>query len=572
MDKRKIKIAALSALCVLLSEFIFSALFGKENIVVGYLMSLAAISLLNKDFTLKPTSKTLELLILNLVLGLASYVVTLDIYIGLLINILVIFIVNYIYMTEMSSPTSYIFLMTYIVMWAKRIPIDRLPNRLLAVTFAVFMIMAIQVVFNRNTFKNKTNNLIKSLISDILEEIDLKIKSNKEEINDKKLKEKIRTLLTVINGSNHKMFYYSLEGKVMFNLLICLERINFLLNNCNELDEDILFELKTVLMEIMKLIDRKTSFASVIKELDKISELKKEEINSQDKALLKVCNILKITITNWSALKKKDLKRVDNEIELPIEFKIRGKLKREFKVDSLIFMYSAKLALVISISMFISDLLNLVYGKWLVLTIYVIMQPYVEDTVIKSKKRVKGTILGVLVFVLVFGILGEVVPTALVLFVALYFYFYYPAKDYDKKVMMLTIIALTSFIGVESMTILSITRILYIFIGVIVVWFINKYVFPYDINMSNEHLKSKYDRIIRILEKEVLEVASGKKEQEKLMKLVLLCNEVEEKLIMNNARANNTELDNYIKDRNSIMSDFRFIFLESYYINRGDIA
>lgn len=185
----------------------------------------------------------------------------------------------------------------------------------------------------------------------------------------------------------------------------------------------------------------------------------------------------------------KQLKNIDYEINKIFKFNSK---KTQFNIDykSLRFVYSIRLGLAISISMFIVQYYNIPYGRWIVITIYVLMKQYQEDTISKAKGRFKGTLLGIILFLAIFSLIKYSLIKMIVLFTAFLFYFYF--KEYYKKVIFMTIIALSSAALVIPINILLINRLMFIIIGILITMIFNKFVLPYKIEDSIDELKEKY--------------------------------------------------------------------------------
>lgn len=568
MDKSKLKVAVLSAIMAMIVQLLFLGIFGRETALVGVMMVLAALSLMKSDLTLYPVSKIGDLLFLNLILGIISYIITINLYVGIILNFSVIFLVNYIYMNEFKSPTSYIFIMIYIIMWGNKISINKLPNRLLALSFGVGIIMALQFMVNRNSFRSKSRLLTQDAIEDVVKEVNDIIEDKYNNTENIILAKRIRSLFQLINESNRKKFYSSTEHKLIFNIAISIERVNLIIRNIpKKNNKKLLEELKAILISMKKLLESKYSIQDIELEFQNFIEKYKDGEESYVIELLEVIFILKHNLLNLADSEDEYLREINSHYELPKQFSLKGKIKRNHNFDSLILKHSLKMAIVLSGSMFICDRLNLVYGKWIVLTAYVIMQPYVEDSIIKSKKKIKGTVLGVIVFLIALIIFKESLPKQILIFIALICYFYF--KEYDRKVINLTIISLTSISMNDKIYFLSFEKIIYMIIGILMVLIVNKYLLPYNIRDSIRDLKAKYNRLINLLKEEIIQFRDDKEHKEAIIKLILLCNEVEDKLIVNNRRINDEDLEKFIIEKSVVMSDIRFLILQIYYMNKG---
>lgn len=570
MKKNKIVKSLYMSILVVSIQLIYSKTFGPENILIGVIMAIGAATFINKSLTVRPIYKASTILLLNLVLGICGYIASLNIYTGLIVNIITIFFVTYLYMNDFSPPTSYIFLMGYIFIWASSVDIYNLPKRLLALSFGVFIIIFLQWIFNRHSFRDKSKASIIKTLKHTINEIEGLVNGNYEYKESISINNEIREIMLLINGYSFKKFYSSKEGKLMLSIAISLERLNLIANEMSlqDYDEKFVRELQMQLVKVLEYLQNNIEQTDLIKSIDMFLNSNKEDSKLYKLEVLYVIEILRYNIIHLNTLTYKDLKAINKEYKIPKEFTKTSKMKRNLSLNSVIFTYSIKQAFLMSIAMFLSDYLGLAYGKWIVLTMYVIMQPYAEDTIIKSKKRFKGTILGILLFFIVFSLIKNPSTKYIVLLGLFFFYFYY--DEYSKKVMCLTVVSLTSVSLVDNINILTITRLVNVAIGIIIVLIINKYVFPYNVSKSIEDLKKKYDRVINVVKKELKDCESTNIDNEKIIKLILLCNQIESKLIANNKRIEDKSVEVFIFKKNTILSDLRFLILQEHYYNKSD--
>lgn len=158
MDKKNLIQSFLKAVFLLLIQIFYMKVFGRNNMLIGLMLGIAAVVFLKRDFTGNLLYRTITFLTINLLLGIVAYLSNLNIYTGFVLNFIAIFATTYAYMNDFRQPTSYIFLMTYIFMWSVQITSSELQMRLLSITFGVLLIIFFQVLFN---MKNLKLNLMK---------------------------------------------------------------------------------------------------------------------------------------------------------------------------------------------------------------------------------------------------------------------------------------------------------------------------------------------------------------------------------------------------------------------------
>lgn len=571
MDKQKAKKSLMKALFIVSMQIIYVKLFGYKNILVGMIMGMGTVSFLMRDLTGNLVYRGITFLILNIILGIFSFLSPINMWIGFFINFLTIFLTTYVYMNDFRSPTSYIFLMSYIFMWAIPVSFKELPARLLALGFSIIPIILAQLIFNKHRFENDSKKIIEEIIKDINKQID-DIKNNTFKISENlEINKKIRSLLVLINEKSSNKFQNSKYEMKQFNIAVYLDRINLIIGHVakNKKDkkfkEEYLSDIKVQINNI-SLYNEDYSYIDIINK--NIDEFIKKYESISDKPIfisdsIHLLKVLKININNKEECKERNIYKIYKTVNVAHKFELIISMKENFNLNSLKMVYSLKLALSISLAMFLVQFLKIPYGRWIVITIYVIMQPYEEDTVIKAKKRLKGTFIGVILFFSIFSLIHDAIPKMIILFIAFYYYFYF--KEYDKKVMCMTTISLSSVSLVNYINIISIGRLMFIVVGVGFGLLINKYFLPYNITDSIEELKLKYKNNERKIQKELDKVLKGKGNLDKLIKLTLEESQIENKLIANNSRAKDKELEKIIYKHSIMMSDARFLLLRFYH-------
>jgi uncharacterized membrane protein YgaE (UPF0421/DUF939 family) len=173
-----------------------------------------------------------------------------------------------------------------------------------------------------------------------------------------------------------------------------------------------------------------------------------------------------------------------------------------------------------------------------------------------------GTIIGVTLFFVIFSTINYNIPKIIILIIAFFCYFYF--EEYEKKVISMTIISLSSVSLVDNINILSINRLIFIIIGITIALTINRYFFPYDINDSIDELEYKYKKNSKEIIKELNKVLKGNGNSDKLIKLSLIGNQIESKLIANNNRIKDENIEKLIYEYSMKMSDARFLLLSLY--------
>ena len=576
IKQMNIKIFKLPLIFAVLSVVLmglYKTIFGVENTIIGLIIAMASYAFLRLDLTSYPIYKSMIFLILNLFLAISAYISAINPFVGLIINFLILFTVSFIYTTEFKNVISYIFLLLYVYMWEYPISLDELPRRLVAMGVGVFIIIGIHILFNRRNFKKNSNNIIIRSIRNIQKEICHIINESYREKENIYIDSELRKLLILIEGRNSNKFIENHKDDIYFNIVLILERINSIINKVGKINNkskdviDYLNSLNHDLENITLFLERKVDCINEEKDgLNKSSTI--NNWTKKEYAFLGECTelirLLEKNINNlYEYNKKKSRKRIK------VKFNLKELLigNSSLKMKNLRVAYSLKLAIAVSLIMFIVDLFKIPQGRWIVTSVYVVIQPYEEETLTKAIKRFKGTIIGVIIYISIFTFFPHIIPLELLLLILMFLYFV--QKDYEKKVVCTALMTLSFGLSRSTVGYLAFYRFLFVIIGIVIALGINKLIFPQSIKNSIYDLKERYLELTNKLLYELKSILYEEKYNENTIKLLLDCNLIECKLMENKLIAENLELKDLVYKQSIILSKIRCLILFINYSNWG---
>ena len=573
MNIKRFKLPLIFAVLSVVLMGLYKTIFGVENTIIGLIIAMASYAFLRLDLTSYPIYKSMIFLILNLFLAISAYISAINPFAGLIINFLILFTVSFIYTTEFKNVISYIFLLLYVYMWEYPISLDELPRRLVAMGVGVFIIIGIHILFNRRNFKKNSNNIIIRSIRNIQKEICHIINKSYREKENIYIDSELRKLLILIEGRNNNKFIENHKDDIYFNIVLILERINSIINKVGKINNkskdviDYLNSLNHDLENITLFLERKVD--CINEEKDDLN--KSSTINNwaeKEYTFLEECTelirLLEKNINNlYEYRRKKSRKRIK------VKFNLKELLigNSSLKVKDLRVAYSLKLAIAVSLIMFIVDLFKIHQGRWIVTSVYVVIQPYEEETLTKAIKRFKGTIIGVIIYISVFTFFPHIIPLELLLLILMFLYFV--QKDYEKKVVCTALMALSFGLSRSTVGYLAFYRFLFVIIGIVIALGINKLIFPQSIKNSIYDLKERYLELTNKLLYELKSILYEEKYNENTVKLLLDCNLIESKLMENKLIAENLELKDLVDKQSIILSKIRCLILFINYSNWG---
>ena len=551
----------------------YKTIFGVENTIIGLIIAMASYAFLSLDLTSYPIYKSMIFLILNLFLAISAYISAINPFVGLIINFLILFTVSFIYTTEFKNVISYIFLLLYVYMWEYPISLDELPRRLVAMGVGVFIIIGIHILFNRRNFKKNSNTIIIRVIRNIQKEICHIINESYREKENIYIDSELRKLLILIEGRNNNKFIENHKDDIYFNIVLILERINSIINKVGKVNNkskdviDYLNSLNHDLENITLFLERKVDCINEEKaNLNKSSMI--NNFTEKEYDFLGECTeLIRLLEKNINNLYEYNRKKSRKRIKVKFNFKELLIGNSSLKMKHLRVAYSLKLAIAVSLIMFIVDLFKIPQGRWIVTSVYVVIQPYEEETLTKAIKRFKGTIIGVIIYISIFTFFPHIIPLELLLLILMFLYFV--QKDYDKKVVCTALMTLSFGLSRSTVGYLAFYRFLFVIIGIGIALGINKLIFPQSIKNSIYDLKERYLELTNKLLYELKSILYEEKYNENTVKLLLDCNLIESKLMENKLIAENLELKDFVDKQSIILSKIRCLILFINYSNWG---
>ncbi|NEU05055.1 FUSC family protein [Clostridium senegalense] len=164
------------------------------------------------------------------------------------------------------------------------------------------------------------------------------------------------------------------------------------------------------------------------------------------------------------------------------KFKLKDeifKYNKNFTKKSLMFSYGVRMALVMGISTFIMEKIDLPEVRWIMYTVFSLTKPYKDNCNERISKRIEGTLIGSIIFIVLFTIIESSVLRTVLLMVVGYTNTY--ITEYRKMIICVTISALGTVAIGQELFLITLERILFIIIGTIISKVINNYVLPFNI-------------------------------------------------------------------------------------------
>lgn len=580
MIKKTIINNTITFVIVMFFVITFKSIFGEENTLIGVTTITATLMFLERDFTGSPLKNTLKFIGINLLIGMGtSLIVASNMWLGLIINFIVVFIFSYIFTYNLRQPLYVPFGLQYLFLLTTPVPTDRLDIRLLALIFGALIIMLVQLLFNKNKLATSGNKIL----VDVCESIENKVccikgkSNNYDSINN--INSSIDEFRTIVYDKGESNYYLTKEAKIKLNISVALEGISRILysdNNksINLIILDTLEELVKVAKEVISINSKENKTIQLnsynIKKL--LNYCQEHEIN--DLLNLQLLESMICLDDTLEELTKLDIKQynVVNKIGDKSEIFSKKNIKSFLtETDSPKYCYGMRMAITMTIGLFFMEYFKLPEGRWILFTILSLTTPLYETSKHKIRYRIGSTLVGSVIIIILFSIFKTENIRLLIVMLAGYLQGY--VNEYKYKIIFVTVSAIGAAAIVGNIQELTIERILMVAIGTIIAIIANKYLFPYNLEKSNEQLRKIYDASIKKMFKELRSLVEGKNNPEFIKHLFVTTSIIESKARMNKQIDKNQNYNNIVNERRYLASNiyelYMWIYRES--INSNDI-
>ena len=151
------------------------------------------------------------------------------------------------------------------------------------------------------------------------------------------------------------------------------------------------------------------------------------------------------------------------------------KLFNKFNIHHVRGAYAIRIALITTIAVFIVDFFNLAQGRWIVYTIFSLTELYSEHCRVRSKQRLQGTVIGIIIIMLLFVVIKDNDIRVLIVLLGGYLDTY--TTNYRDKIICVTMSVVASVSLTNGTITTAIERVGYIGIGIILAILADKIIF-----------------------------------------------------------------------------------------------
>ena len=373
---------------VILFVVVFKLVFGESNTLIGVTTVTAYLMFMPYNLSVTPGKFFGKILLLNLLMGLGGFIASYNIYLALIINFTVIYMIAYGYYNNFRMEMYFPFILQYAFILFNPINIVNDPSivvkdlliRLAALCICPIIVVGYSVYKHRDYASKRIKNITNSI-----DQLLLEVEGKENQFG------------TTIASLKLSMFDYkadksatSYKNNIILNAIETLENIYYHLNDYNDSDKHIL--------------------------INYLNQLKAEVSSLSDITKFDTKDISNINLRNNITIIDNNIKYINKKIPITdkakefIEQHTYTKAKkntgkdRRYAVEQ---SFAIKIAIAVSLISFIADYFHFPDGKWAVFTVISVMTPLFEKSVQKMKYRLLATVAGLFALMAIFSIFTD---------------------------------------------------------------------------------------------------------------------------------------------------------------------
>ena len=520
------------------------ALFGRDNMMIAFVLALGSGALAAQNLRIKTFYKTFRLIFIDVLIVYLAYIASLNIWSGILINLVTIFAIVYLNVSPYNQMTYKTFMMLYVFCQYTSVLFIDLPKRVAMVIFAV-SIVVVTIYIEQNKIKALLPPQIGRAFKLLYQQLILMTQGKFDKEISQKVSYEMNELAYVIYGSSFRRYFTTYIGKVNFHFYLNVSYFNFLLEQINKQKESGLFskaeisEIGRLFKEIQSYFERKIKREELIQQFEAYLKEHVEEDGFKDEVTSSLYALNKnFKELDEFSIRKKD--KVYNEWKRSDLGNIKNRVRQYFRPKAMSFNFAARMSIILTIGLLLAHLLGFYKFIWAIIPIMSITQPYVEDTNKRKIDRLESNILAAVLVTIILNVIRVHWITFALLVVA--FYLYYAYKDYYHASLFLTIISMCISTVNAGINTLLFYRIIYVLLGVTVVGITSRFI-PYRLEDGINELIIETEQLNSILEEESLLSIEGKADLNRIREAIIYSAVLCQKMYLKNKQYQNAKVD-----------------------------
>lgn len=541
-------------------------LFGVKNIMIAFPIALTSTVMGRQNFQVRTFSKAIKIIIIDLIIVLTAYLSSINIWIGIPINLVAIFLIMYTIVSPYDLTFYKPFIMLYVFTQYAQVSLAELPLRILSVIFGVLVVVGASFVnrVNERSILGKSVQEAFTLINNQLEKI---LIGEFDHVIEDKCSKIMRDIAYKVYITRHRKYLTTNLGKVQFKIFITVEYLNlYMIHIYNQVKDSIISKeyigyLKEIIENIIELCKDNVDIQALQENVEIFIKNQSMDKDYHFEISLILENVIE-SIKELSLIGKRGSNKVYKDWARADIDKTRVTFKEYFKPNTIRFKFAIRMAITLTIALSIGEFLGFYKIIWAVITIMSIMQPYYEDTIKKARDRIMGNIFGILFTGILINVVNSRAITLIILVVSLYLI--YAFKEYYKISLFAAISSICIASLTENINLLIFYRIIYVLIGVVIVAIANRFIFPYRLKDGVEQLIEKIARLNKKIIEDSMEFLQRNKQIYEIRDLVIHSTLLCQKLYMRNLQYHDEEINRFIDINNKYVIEVGYKVLIAY--------
>lgn len=548
--------------------FILMSIYGlgSANLMVGGFGVFLLKAIINKDFSVKPLTSILNISMYTLAIGILPFLVNLNPYTGLIINFVSIFLILYMLVYSLKETIYVPFLLGYAFFLSEPATGHELKLRLIGLLIVAVVSVIFQIIFYRLKGPNLSLNNVSKSLSLITQLIETKLSDG--DFVSVKTKLEIHNLAWNKDILNQKQneFYLTKAETVQINLISTIRSLKFKIEKLDKKNSNIdLNEVIDILSKLKDFANGKCKRYILIETFSYFNNKYKKDKNLDNDTyeIKESLDILFVFIINFYDIEHGVIK-VSTKTKLRDYIELEKGLFKDFRRGSSRFTFAFRTALLMSLTYFFVTLFNLKYGHWALYTIVSISQPYYDVTKQKAFDRLRGTIIGGVIFTFLNLIFRGFNERLIIIFIAIYFVVY--LVDYSKRITAATIMALM-IVSTSSSHMLLITfdRLFFVMIGALIVIIGSLLILPYKLeneiyDLSNIYFETCENAILALLT-----IYDSDEKQQDIHNMILTADNIEAKISVKNSAYDIKIIEEFLSNGRVVLDTIQKILNRMYF-------
>ena len=283
--------------------------FGVKNIMIAFPIALTSTVMGRQNLQVKTMNKIFKIIVMDILIVIASFLSSINIYLSIPINFISIFIIMYTIVSPYDLTFYKPFIMLYVFTQYASVSFHQLPMRIAAVIFGVLL-----VALGSTIKKKDEKEILGNSIIEAFKLIEKQCKNISDGNFDKDLEIKcsniMRSVIYKVYVTRHKKYLTTYLGRIQFNLYINAEYLNISLVKmyeklvCNKISVKVINNFLTIIILINKYINTNSNIEDILKEIYVLEDSIKDKTNYLDEEMKAIERII-INIERLYNLDKK---------------------------------------------------------------------------------------------------------------------------------------------------------------------------------------------------------------------------------------------------------------------------